>query len=197
LLFLAAGLPDPQPNHAIIMTRFARDCFKRLNQLLPDMADKLGPDTATLTFRVGLHSGGVTGGVLRGQKSRFQLFGDTMNTCARMESNGMAGRIHVSEETAEELRRHGKSHWLTEREDRIVAKGKGQMRTFYVSLSEEARSVATTSIGTLTRDQVPMSVASSDDDDCNHEVDEEPEISPANFKYSSAQHPIFDTDVDV
>jgi hypothetical protein len=35
-----------------------------------------GPDTAGLSFRVGLHSGPVTGGVLRGDNARFQLFGD-------------------------------------------------------------------------------------------------------------------------
>lgn len=37
---------------------------------------ELGPETSALGFRFGLHSGPVTGGVLRGQRARFQLFGD-------------------------------------------------------------------------------------------------------------------------
>lgn len=74
------GLPDPQPDHAVIMVKFARECFSKMNKLLPGLAEKLGPDTTDLSFRVGLHSGHVVGGVLRGQKSRYQMFGDTVNT---------------------------------------------------------------------------------------------------------------------
>ena len=40
----------------------------------------VGPDTGDLSMRFGVHSGQVTAGVLRGEKSRFQLFGDTVNT---------------------------------------------------------------------------------------------------------------------
>jgi hypothetical protein len=39
-----------------------------------------------LAMRFGMHSGPITAGVLRGDKTRFQLFGDTMNVAARMES---------------------------------------------------------------------------------------------------------------
>lgn len=84
----------------------------------------LGPDTGDLALRTGLHSGPVTGGVIRGQNARFQLFGDTVNTAARMESTGSPGRIQVSQETADLLIQQGKSRWLVAREDEVLAKGK-------------------------------------------------------------------------
>jgi len=84
-------------------------------------------------LRVGIPSGPVTAGVLRGQKSRFQLFGDTVNTTARIENNGIAGRIQVSEETAAELRKYGKADWLELRLDKVSAKGKGLLTTYFVN----------------------------------------------------------------
>ena len=83
-------------------------------------------------MRFGLHSGPVTAGVLRGDKSRFQLFGDTVNTAARIESTGQRNRIHISQETATLLEEAGKGHWLQSRDDLVVAKGKGEMKTFWL-----------------------------------------------------------------
>ena len=94
----------------------------------------LGPGTAALNLRIGLHSGPLTAGVLRGEKGRFQLFGDTVNTTARIESNGQSGRIHCSQDTAVLLQKAGKGSWLEERRDKIVAKGKGELTTFWVNV---------------------------------------------------------------
>jgi class 3 adenylate cyclase len=103
--------------------------------------------TSDLALRIGLNSGPTTAGVLRGEKARFQLFGDvsskyscynkatcskysrnnrslnfyldinarllqTVNTSARMESNGAGKKIHVSESTAELLKSEGKGYVL-------------------------------------------------------------------------------------
>ncbi|CAB9524168.1 Receptor-type guanylate cyclase gcy [Seminavis robusta] len=130
------GLPNPQPDHAVRMVKFARDCMNRMVRALEDLQMQLGPDTRDLAMRVGLHSGPVTAGVLRGDKGRFQLFGDTVNTASRMESNGVKGRIHCSEATAKLL----PDRWLKVRPEKVVAKGKGEMTTYFVDIGNGARS---------------------------------------------------------
>ena len=84
-------------------------------------------------MRFGLNSGPVTAGLLRGDRSRFQLFGDTVNTAARMESTGIPGRIQCSQSTADALRCSGKEHWLQSRGDVVEAKGKGILKTFWLT----------------------------------------------------------------
>ncbi|CAB9517810.1 Receptor-type guanylate cyclase gcy [Seminavis robusta] len=129
------GCPTPQVNHTVIMVKFARDCLNKMGQLTHKLADTLGEDTLDLGFRVGLHSGPVTAGVLRGKKARFQLFGDAVNVASRMESNGVPGKIHVSQAVADELIASGNGSWLTPREDMIVPKGKGTMQTYFVRVA--------------------------------------------------------------
>ena len=126
------GLPEPRKDHAVAMCKFARDCMVRMNELTRHLELILGPDTGDLAMRFGLHSGPVTAGVLRGDKSRFQLFGDTVNTAARVETTGLRNRIHLSNETAQLLKEAGKTKWIVAREDKVVAKGKGELETYWL-----------------------------------------------------------------
>lgn len=71
-------------------------------------------------------------------RSRFQLFGDTVNTAARMESTGVPGKIHISSTTAQLLRDSSKQHWVKARPDPVVAKGKGTLVTFFLSLGSRS-----------------------------------------------------------
>lgn len=72
------GLPEPQADHAYRMAKFAVACQAKTSLILHQLKDTLGEDTVNLGCRIGMHSGPVTAGVLRGDKGRFQLFGDTV-----------------------------------------------------------------------------------------------------------------------
>ena len=62
----------------------------------------------------------------------MQLFGDTVNTASRVETTGMRHRIHLSESTADLIVAAGYGDWVVPREDAVTAKGKGQMKTFWL-----------------------------------------------------------------
>lgn len=128
----ATGMPNPQEDHAVIMARFSYECLCAMNVLSRKLEATLGPGTSDLALRIGIHSGPVTAGVLRGEKSRFQLFGDSMNTASRMESNSVKNMIQVSSATADLLVAANKQQWLTPREDLVKAKGKGDMQTYWL-----------------------------------------------------------------
>jgi len=134
------GLPEPRKNHAVAMAKFAFACLEKMKEKTREMELTLGPGTADLTLRTGLHSGPTIAGVLRGEKARFQLFGDTVNTAARMESTGIPNKIQVSQKTADLLIAAGKERWLTAREELVSAKGKGQLQTYWLERKHRSRS---------------------------------------------------------
>jgi len=156
-----AGLPEPNEEHAVCAAKFARDCLKKMKEIVVQLEVTLGPDTADLNLRVGIHSGQVTAGVLRGERSRFQLFGDTMNTASRMESGGEKGRIQLSQTTADLLMEAGLGKTLKARERKIFVEGKGDMQTYW--LRTDKRSSAFKRSANTNRESEMATVAESVD----------------------------------
>jgi len=93
-----------------------------------------------------------------------------MNTASRIESNGKPNYIHVSNEFANLLIEAGKAGWLTRREEVIVAKGKGELTTWWLHPEK-----GVSSAGSSCSDESSTGgISDADDDECselNEEID--------------------------
>ena len=68
-------------------------------------------------------------------------FAPKVNTTARIEATGLPNRIHCSTGFTELIRRAGKDDWLEPREDKVVAKGLGELTTYFLNIRGDKSSV--------------------------------------------------------
>jgi len=119
--FLAVcGLPKPNPNHAIQVTKAAKEIIKFM-----DNRKKKG---GLFDVRIGINSGPVVAGVVGVRKFAFDIWGDTVNVAARMEQNSETGKINISGNTYNLI----KNDFDCIYRGKIAAKNKGEIDMYFV-----------------------------------------------------------------
>lgn len=119
---MVGGLPNHRDDHAHVVA----DAAIEMVEALKTINEKNGTE---LAMRIGIHSGPVVAGVIGKIKFTYDLWGDTVNVASRMESSGIPGRIHLSEQTRSTL----DSHFLLEERGLVECKGLGQVKTFFLN----------------------------------------------------------------
>ena len=130
---VCSGLEDDDPEH-----------LKRLVEMAFKMQGFMDSDElhfgAPITIRIGIHIGPVIAGVIGVKKFVYDLWGDTVNTASRMESQGVPRKIQISEQTKIAL---GDDYQIQER-GIINIKGKGEMLTYFLSEKNKIQEVSPT-----------------------------------------------------
>jgi class 3 adenylate cyclase len=85
-----AGVPDPRPDDVELAAQMALAMREEVRRLR-------WPSGDPMTVRIGMATGPAVAGVIGMRKFAYDLWGDTVNTAARMESNGIPGEIQVSD----------------------------------------------------------------------------------------------------
>jgi adenylate cyclase len=119
---VAGGLPEPKPDHEAAVALMALDlldCCRRISEQVGEPVE----------VRIGLDTGPVVAGVIGPNKLLYDVWGDTVNTAAHMESHGMAGRIQV----ADCLKKRLEDRFDFELRGDIEVKGKGSMRVWFLT----------------------------------------------------------------
>jgi class 3 adenylate cyclase len=118
---VAAGVPLPRADHA----RAISDLALEMIAYIMSYPRQHGRHVA---FRVGISSGPLVAGVIGCTKFHYDIWGDTVNTASRMESQGVPGKIQIAKSTYELI----KNDYACTYRGVINVKGKGPMETWFL-----------------------------------------------------------------
>lgn len=131
---VAAGIPKENTTHPIETTLAALE----LQEFMLKTAKKKKKGGASFwELRLGIHTGPVVAGVVGKKKFAYDIWGDTVNTAARMESSGVPGKVNISSSTHELI----KEYFECTHRGRIAAKNKGEIDMYFVESIKASYSI--------------------------------------------------------
>lgn len=120
------GIPSPRSTHAIDTALAALQIQAFMGWRRQEKIQKNQPYWET---RIGIHSGPLLAGVIGNKKFTYDVWGDAVNTAARIESSGLAGAINISKSTFDLI----KDFFECEYRGKIAVKNKGNIDMYFVN----------------------------------------------------------------
>jgi adenylate cyclase len=99
--------------------------------ILKRFEDRKNSEQPAFEMRLGIHTGPVVAGIVGIKKFQYDIWGDTVNTANRMESNGAAGKVNISQASYKILKED--SDYTFESRGELEVKGKGKMQMWFIS----------------------------------------------------------------
>src|SRR6185369_12244634 len=124
---VVSGAPEPRADHADVLMQFAIEMLEVMKQFRSISTGE------QIQLRIGIHSGEVVAGVIGKKKFAYDMWGDAVNTAARMESHGEPDKIHVSEDFHNSIVTNTLlTTIIFSPRGEMDIKGKGMMKTYFL-----------------------------------------------------------------
>jgi hypothetical protein len=114
------GMPNEDPTHAKRTVQAAFDIMDFINQR--------SIEGGKFKIRIGINSGPVVAGIVGVKKFAYDIWGDAVNTAARMEQTSANGKINISGATYELV----KDDFICTYRGKVEAKNKGEIDMYFV-----------------------------------------------------------------
>jgi class 3 adenylate cyclase len=119
---VVGGLPNPDANHAGAIAEMALEMQQVISRFRADTGEPF-------RLRIGINTGPVVSGVIGLKKFSYDLWGNSVNVASRMESQGIPGKIQVTESTY----LHLCDRYVLVPRGTIQVKGWGEMNTYFLA----------------------------------------------------------------
>ncbi|MFC2117596.1 adenylate/guanylate cyclase domain-containing protein [Bacteroidota bacterium] len=121
----AGGIPSEDDTHVYNIIRAGlaiQDCVNEIN------VEREKTGELPWQLRLGINTGPIIAGVVGIKKYAYDIWGDTVNIAARMESSGEVGKVNISESTYKMV----KDKFICHHRGKISAKNKGEIDMYFV-----------------------------------------------------------------